>query len=242
MDNELISSFIIGILVFFGTLSFAITSFGGDILFQLGISICSLSGTFCKGSLLTTLAMITLMAFIKLPIQLLLLRKYINTGLALRLGIPMCVGTVIGLRLLTHLSNDLLLKRIFGYIILIISLYHLVNDIIADYRDNKSNKLTQNTNVENAIHNNEDGNHQLYNSIKNDLQERNYNLEVDRFQINTRKKEITICFAGFLAGLLAGMYGTGLVLLLYQYIFITFYNNCCRRTTIDGFSNAYFNP
>ena len=137
-NEEITSSFIILILVFSGTMSFAITSFGGDILFQLGISLCSLSGTFCKGSLLTTLAMITLMAFIKLPIQLLLLRKYINIELSLRLGIPMCIGTILGLNVLTSISNDLLLKRLFGYIILVISLYHLVNDSIANNNDNNN--------------------------------------------------------------------------------------------------------
>ena len=210
MDDDSISDIIILALVFIGTISFAITSFGGDILFQLGISLCSLSGTLCRGSLLTTLAMITLMAFIKLPIQLCILRKNINYDLAIRLSIPMVIGSVLGLHILSVSNNDLLLKRIFGYIITIISLYHLVNDSIKDSRSN----IVENNNEE--VHNDisssssDEVNPHLYISytMKNDQD--NYRNDTDnKFKINTRSKELTIYCAGFLAGLLAGVYGTG---------------------------------
>lgn len=210
MNDDDITSLIILLLVFCGTLSFAITSFGGDILFQLGISVCSLSRSFCQGSLLTTLAMITLMAFIKLPIQLCVLRQYINYDLAIRLSIPMCFGSALGLKILTISKNDLLLKRIFGYLITIISLYHLVNDTIQD--SNNNNNIIQHINRYNYKNvdtiNNEDKHSKSLNKNIHTLKKTDDDDD-EKFKIDTRTKEVMIYITGFAAGLLAGIYGTG---------------------------------
>jgi uncharacterized membrane protein YfcA len=163
--------------------------------------------TLCKGSLLTTLAMITVMAFITVPIQLSVLRKHINYDLALRLSLPMIVGSLIGLHILTVTNNDLLLKRIFGYIIFIISLYHLINDSIKDSYTN----INHSNNSE-EINNRDNTNQEvLYISygMKNDISTEQNEEQDEKFQINTRDKECLVYFTGFIAGLLAGIYGSG---------------------------------
>ena len=145
------------------------------------------------------------MAFIKLPIQLHILRKHINYDLAFRLTVPMCIGSLMGLRILTVTNNDLILKRLFGYIISAISLYHLVSDSIKD----SYNNIDRNNNEQiNSNNNNQEEVLYISYGMKNDFSIEQ-NEEAEKFQINTRRKEIMIYFTGFIAGVLAGIYGSG---------------------------------
>lgn len=115
-------------IIFLGTISFGVTSFGGDIVFQIGWQFCYLiNRNVCNGDLLAALGIITIVEFIKYPIQVNYYKEYINYELAMKLSIPQVFGTITGLLILTEAGANGGLKCGLGILLLMIVAWQLYN-------------------------------------------------------------------------------------------------------------------
>jgi uncharacterized membrane protein YfcA len=107
---------------FFCVVSFAITSFGGAIIFQLGWSICSLaSDRVCGSDLAIPLAMMSIGAFLQLPLQVVLLWRYVNIPLAIRFTVYQSIGTLLGVFILTKYGTEASLRQLLGFFLLAVA-------------------------------------------------------------------------------------------------------------------------
>lgn len=215
------------IIVFIGTICFAITSFGGDIIFQIGWQLCFLiNSTVCNGDLTSSLGIITLVEFIKYPIQVQQYYKYVNWNLTIKLSSAEVLGTITGLLILSRFGENGLLKCGLGVVMLLIVIWQISN---LEKEDNYNSLPTETSHIDteatSTTYNPIERGIQLSN-LTNTYESRIGHVDIDsndknsddsddthekskyKFHLHSSGVNLVIFLAAYCAGILGGMYGT----------------------------------
>lgn len=110
----------LSVVTAFAFVSFAISSFGENILFQIGWRLLALVGLSSSDSIVPA---VTILTIIKLPIdaiQFVHLRRDTNWRLALTMGIPAMTCTLIGVEVLLRTEGSPWPRRVLGVIMLLV--------------------------------------------------------------------------------------------------------------------------
>jgi predicted secreted protein len=120
---------------------FGIASFGNGLFFQTTWQIChKFAPTLCDGEIGDATMYVTLGTVITTPVQVWILRSFVDTKLALHLSLTQCVGVYFGMNILFG-YNSPWLPRLLGASIYAVALHRLVSIRTTSERDMKSEFL-----------------------------------------------------------------------------------------------------
>ena len=120
------------VITFMAQLSFAVTSFGRSIIFQIGYHVLGVIRLTSSESLADALAYISVVNLVATPYQSFSLRKHnaeekLNWKMILLLYLPMLPSLFLGIELLVLLEDSVWLKRSAGVFFLLIALHRMWN-------------------------------------------------------------------------------------------------------------------
>ena len=120
---------------------FGVASFGNGLFFQTSWQIChKFTPNLCDGDIGDATLYITLGTVITTPIQVWILRNFVDTKLALHLSLAQCVGVYIGMNILFGYDSPWL-PRLLGASMYSVALHRLVSIRLASDRELKSEIL-----------------------------------------------------------------------------------------------------
>ena len=108
---------------------YGIASFGEGMMFQVLLQVCNrLDSTVCDGDLATSTLTLSLSAIFTNPIQLWILRDFVDIELGKNLAFFQAIGVIIGVRLL-FMNQSLLLPHLLGLLLFLIMLQKVAADV-----------------------------------------------------------------------------------------------------------------
>jgi uncharacterized membrane protein YfcA len=122
---------------------YGIASFGEGMMFQILLQVCNrLDSSTCDGDVATSTLTLSLSAIFTNPIQLWILRDFVDWDLGKNLAIFQAIGVTLGVRLL-FLTQTLLLPHLLGIILFVAMLQKVMSDVCVAALD--AGTVTENT-------------------------------------------------------------------------------------------------